>query len=623
MAKELDPREGSVAPPSSRRGPPSTERVPPQRRRWVGPIELRLTTAVVIMAVLPFVMGVAFAVRLIKRATDIYVDPRIGKELEAALDVYRPLVRALKYDMKHRADAMAAREPLRAAAILRDAKEVQVELEDAFIRYGDKLDPVTNDPPLIELVSLQVFTDLELGQCIQEFAVGTGPSGPGDAGRPPEPKPVNANAHKYTSLALVKREAPLNPQRDYALVQCKPLGTEDGTTMLVATFATERARIDHLHEADEFVAFYRELERGREEWVRLNFSFFAALLAGTILLAAAVGFAFARSVSRRVSRVADAAKHVAGGDLEVRVPEEGGDEIGDLAIAFNRMLREVERSRARVEYLQRVGAWQDMARRLAHEIKNPLTPIQLAVEECHSKYGGEDPKMRKLLDSTLEIVTEEVGTLRRLVSEFSDFARLPPAKLSPEDLGALLREVQSSLERLGLGTEPGDLMLTPSGGQAIPVKVTVDPVVATKGEADATILVAVDRQMIRKALDNVARNAVQAIRASGKGYRVLVHALVLDDARIAIDVDDDGPGVPEDARARIFDPYFTTRTEGTGLGLAIVKKIVIEHGGTITCDVSPLKGARFRILLPPLDSAESRAAVEASQRNVETRPPEG
>jgi len=346
----------------------------------VGRIELRLTIAVVIMAALPFVVGVAFAALLVRRSAHIFYDPRIGRELEAALDIYRPLVRALKYDMKHRADAIAAREPLRAAAMLRDTKELQVELEDAFQRYGDRVDPLTNDPPLIEFVSLQVYNDLDLGTCLEEFAVGPTP-GPGapssDAGKPEAPRPKGPP--RYTLLAGVKRDAPINPQRDYALVQCKPLSTDEVSTMLVATFTTERARIDHLHEADEFVAFYRVLDRRREEWARLNFSFFAALLAGTILLAAAVGFGFARSVSRRVSRVADAAKHVAAGDLDVRVPEEGGDEIGDLAVAFNRMLREVERSRARVEYLQRVGAWQDMARRLAHEIKNPLTPIQLAV----------------------------------------------------------------------------------------------------------------------------------------------------------------------------------------------------------------------------------------------------
>jgi two-component system, NtrC family, nitrogen regulation sensor histidine kinase NtrY len=336
----------------------------------------------------------------------------------------------------------------------------------------------------------------------------------------------------------------------------------------------------------------------------------------TILVAAAVGYAFARSVSRRVSRVAEAAGRVAGGDLEVRVPEEGRDEIGDLAVSFNRMLGDLERSRARIEYLQRIGAWQEMARRLAHEIKNPLTPIQLAVEECHHKYKGDDPKMRKLLDTTLEIVTEEVGTLRRLVSEFSDFARLPRARLEEASLEALLAEVRPPLERLGMGTELGDAAyLTPSGGPAIPVRVAVEPTIADVPSGAPPLAVAVDRQMLRKALDNLVRNAVQAIRAAGRGFRVVVHATELDDGRVAIDVDDDGPGVPESDRARVFDPYFTTRTEGTGLGLAIVKKIVIEHGGSIACDVAPLGGARFRIVLPAIDSAEARAALERAERS--------
>jgi len=257
-----------------------------------------------------------------------------------------------------------------------------------------------------------------------------------------------------------------------------------------------------------------------------------------------------------------------------------------------------------------------MARRLAHEIKNPLTPIQLSAEETHRRYEGDDPKMKKLLDTTLEIVTEEVGTLRRLVSEFSEFARLPHAHLVEEDVERLLGEVKPTLERLGLGTEPSDLALrlTPSGGTAIPVRVTVDTVCAPSPKGLLEKRMAADRQMLRKAIDNLVRNAVQAIRAAGRGHRVLVHATTLDDGRIALDVDDDGPGVPADMRERIFDPYYTTRTEGTGLGLAIVKKIVVEHGGTIACDASPMGGARFRVAVPVLDTLEARAAIEQAEQ---------
>ncbi len=564
------------------------------------------------MAALPLVIGVVLALRVAQKATDLFYDPRVGRELEATLDVYGPLVRALKSSMKYRAEAIAASAPLRAAAPRGAPAETRAAIEEAFDRYSDPPDPTAGDP-LISLAAIQVWRGLTIEECLARFVVGPGEAS--DKGDPVEAAAAAPLSPDAAQLAAVKREAAIDPAREYALVQCNPLGPEDGTTPLVTTFVTDRARIDRRHETDEFVRLYKAVVARREEFVRLNVGFFAVLLGVAILLGAAVGFRFARSVSKRVSGVADGARRVAGGDLEVRVPEQGDDEIGELAVAFNRMVREVMRSRARIEYLQRVGAWQDMARRLAHEIKNPLTPIQLAVEETHSRYDGDDPRMRKLLDTTLEIVTEEVGTLRRLVSEFSDFARLPRAHLVEEDVEKLLDEVKPTLERLGLGTDPVDVLrLTPSGGTAIPVRVTVDPSCAQAADGTVVTRLAADRQMLRKAIDNLVRNAVQAIRATGKGFRVLVHASTLDDGRIAIDVDDDGPGVPEDARERVFDPYFTTRTEGTGLGLAIVKKIVIEHGGAITCDVSPLGGARFRIVVHSFDTPEARAAIEEAHR---------
>jgi len=607
------------SPPASSRAPSSRAHLPPEGRRpLVGRIERRLTLAVMVMAALPLVIGIVLALRLSQKAADLFYDPRVGRELESSLDVYGPLVRALKSSMKYRAEAIAAIEPLRAAASIGDLVEIDQELRAAFERYSDAPDAFIG-PPLISLAALEVWDSMPLEDCLERFA-SPAPGPDGDAGPPPVPAPGSTKGRR---IAEIRRETPIDEVHEYALVQCKPLSPDEGAPMLVATFVTDRARIERRHEADEFVQLYKGVIARREEFVRLNVAFFAMLLGATILIAAAVGYAFARSVSRRVSRVADAAQQVAAGDLDVRVPEEGRDEVGDLAVVFNRMLREVQGSRARIEYLQRVGAWQDMARRLAHEIKNPLTPILLAVEETHSRYDGSDAKMKRLLDTTLEVVTEEIGTLRRLVSEFTEFARLPHAHLTEEDIENLLAEVKPNLERLGLGTEPADiaLRLTPSGGTAIPVKVSVDPTCAPAPGGTRSTKLAADRQMLRKAIDNLVRNAVQAIRAAARGFRVHVHVSTLADGRIAIDVDDDGPGVPTADRERIFDPYFTTRTEGTGLGLAIVKKIVVEHGGTITCDASPMSGARFRIIVPHWDSAEARAAIEEAERASIAPPP--
>jgi nitrogen fixation/metabolism regulation signal transduction histidine kinase len=276
------------------------------------------------------------------------------------------------------------------------------------------------------------------------------------------------------------------------------------------------------------------------------------------------------------------------------------------------MVGEVEESRARIEFLRRMGTWQEMARRLAHEIKNPLTPIQLAVQEAHRRYPGSDAAYTKLLDTTREIVEEEVATLRRLVGEFASFARMPRAELERADLAAFLGDQRErlSLPAAAEGTDEG----TPNVSDLLSG-------VAMEWRVDERPMnVALDPQMMHRVLANVVGNAAQAVRgARAIGGRIELSTRE-DDAGFVIDVDDDGPGVPEEQRAQIFDPYFTTKAEGTGLGLAIVKKIIVEHGGTIEALASPLGGARMRIRLPRLGTPASDAAM-ASSGPVSQPPP--
>jgi two-component system nitrogen regulation sensor histidine kinase NtrY len=320
----------------------------------------------------------------------------------------------------------------------------------------------------------------------------------------------------------------------------------------------------------------------------------AALAAAVGAAAAAWATARARaSTARRVEAITAAAGRVGAGDLAVRVKPPGGA-LDPLAGAFNQMVEELQLSRERVDYLQRLAGWQDVARRLAHEIKNPLTPIQLAVQEIARKYAGDDARFKRALDTAREVVEEEVATLRRLVTAFSEFARLPEVKPSPADLAEFVRDMASSRQ-----------FLDEAAGGAGAVQMVFEA-------GEAPIPVMIDRIMLKRAFENLARNAAQAIGA--RGGTVWVRAeqrrvKVADaDGRPVDEVDqawlvveDDGPGIPPEHRAKIFDPYFTTKSDGTGLGLAIVRKIAIDHAGDVGLEERPGGGARFILTLPLRD----------------------
>jgi signal transduction histidine kinase len=506
--------------------------------------ERRVALAIVLTAVIPLIVFAYQARVLFDQIAAQANTPELNENLDRALGAYQDLVTAIKSDMRHQADAIAAREPLRAAALLRHPPSIQQELDAAFPQYSD-------------LVSLGIA--LPDGTII----------GKKDRGRPVD----------------VATERELEVRR--------PLSDGDDAPQLVAIFATPRARIDEPHAMSEFIRTYH----GMLKLQRVDLYWLGAVLVVTIGITVTIGTLLARSVTRRIGGLAAATQTVASGDLTVRVPEQGNDELTDLSRSFNRMLSEVEMNRARVEFLQRMSTWQEMARRLAHEIKNPLTPILLAVEECHRKYDGSDPNFRKLLDTTLEIVEEEVGTLRRLVGEFSSFARLPRAELAEGDLGDFLRDQASHAHLVRDESDPTRSQTPPFGSSKVEVawKIPDEPMPAN-----------IDRQMLRQVLSNILRNATQAVVAHRGQGRVEVSVTPEREAFI-VNIDDDGPGVPEPMRDSVFDPYVTTKADGTGLGLSIVKKIVVEHGGTVDVAPSPLGGARFRIRIPRLASPAAQA----------------
>lgn len=536
----------------------------------LGKTERRLAVIILLTATLPLAVAMMFSSSMFKRSS-IWLNPEVGQQLDRGVVLYKDYVKVVKDDMKHQADAIAADKALRdAAKSPRGEAPLETRLATFFARYP-------------ELYSLAV---------------------------------ESADAEP---IATRDRGRAIDDEKERKLEVRRPLGDDDSAPQLVCVFVFDRKWEKDLERAGAVRDGVALAEQERDRIDAIVVRAFGGLLAITTVVTVVLGFLLARGVTKRINRLARALEKVAAGDLSVRVPVTGSDELTELAAVFNRMLGDMQQSRARIEYLQRIGAWQEMAQRLAHEIKNPLTPIQLAVQECHRKYAGDDVRFRSLLDTTLEIVEEEVGTLRRLVGNFSSFARLPQAELKDADLRDFMRECSDTLAHL---EEAGA-----SADSSSEIEALVTKNVSVEWEVPrASLPAAIDRQMLRRVLVNIVRNAVQAIRdARAKGAasdavlgRVVVSARADGDGS-AIVIEDDGPGVPDDTRDRIFDPYFTTKVDGTGLGLAIVKKIVVEHGGTIEVDASErLGGARFTLRLPSpssgaITAAKARSAIPPSR----------
>jgi two-component system nitrogen regulation sensor histidine kinase NtrY len=337
------------------------------------------------------------------------------------------------------------------------------------------------------------------------------------------------------------------------------------------TYGIERAFLERFQRMDrEVITPFTAMETYREELVSDLALRFMVPLTAALAFAALIAVVVGRRTTRRLLHLRDGMKAVAAGQLDAHVTPRGHDEVAELAHGFNEMAHRLRESQARVAYLTRVSAWQGIARRLAHEIKNPLTPILLSVQQAHGSYEGADARHLGVLETTREIVEQEVRTLERLVDNFSRFAQLPEPDRKACDLVALVRDLLKSHPEIeGLGAELPET-----------------PVVAE-----------VDRDLLRQALTNVIKNAHEAVGGAEGDPEVTVTVLQAGDV-VTLRIDDNGPGVDPDDRDRVFEPYVTGKTDGTGLGLAIVKKVVLDHGGRIEVTESPLGGARFSVILP-------------------------
>jgi signal transduction histidine kinase len=297
------------------------------------------------------------------------------------------------------------------------------------------------------------------------------------------------------------------------------------------------------------------------------------ILAGVlfILLGAAIGYVTAERLGDPIQRLTRAAGRIARGDLDARITTAPADELGRLVDAFNQMAADLQRQRAELERTNRLAAWADMARQVAHDIKNPLTPIQLSAEFLRRVHNDGGAPLGPVVDKTTATILSQVTLLRQIASEFSSFASSPVARFAPTDLADVLQDVLGPYET-GL---PSDLTLD----------VRHDPEVPR---------LQIDRGLLARALVNVIENALHAMRGGGT-LRVRT-APWQGGAQIV--VSDTGVGMDADALARLFEPYFSTKATGTGLGLTIAKRNVELNGGTIAVDSERGAGTTVTISLP-------------------------
>ncbi|MEZ4741412.1 MAG: ATP-binding protein [Bdellovibrionota bacterium] len=284
-------------------------------------------------------------------------------------------------------------------------------------------------------------------------------------------------------------------------------------------------------------------------------------------------FQLARRFRVAIQEVLDGFEKWSLGDFSFRFLKHGSGEIGLITQQFNAMAEDVEVNRQKTLYLEKIASWQVIARKLAHEIKNPLTPIQMMVSQLQRRYKGDDEEFSKLLNEAKCIISEEVAGLRRMVDNFSDFAQLPTPKFKETNLVDTVKHV-------------ADLQQAAFHQHQISAVYDLQTVIAN-----------VDEDLIRQVLINLTKNAAEASEIA-----IEIKLGVWEEGnQVVLKVMDTGPGIPDDIKKRIFEAYFTTKhtgpTPGMGLGLAICQKIILDHHGEISVESKPGKTA-FSIFLP-------------------------
>jgi two-component system nitrogen regulation sensor histidine kinase NtrY len=296
---------------------------------------------------------------------------------------------------------------------------------------------------------------------------------------------------------------------------------------------------------------------------------------GGIILAILLSSWAAARVTRPVEQLARAAQNVAAGEWNTRVEVHGGDEIAQLAESFNRMTAELLAQKERLVQTERVAAWRELARRLAHELKNPLFPLQLTVENLVRARTQSSEQFDEVFRESSDTLLAEISNLKKIIGRFSEFSKRPHPQLQAVQVNGILRGVVKLYQA----------QLQAPRRAAIDCKLELDESLGT---------IASDPDLLHRAFSNLVLNAMDAMPDGGT-LRLRSRG---DDGKVIVEISDTGSGLTPEECERIFTPYYTSKQHGTGLGLAIVQSVVSDHGGRISVQSEPGRGTTFVIELP-------------------------
>ncbi len=344
-------------------------------------------------------------------------------------------------------------------------------------------------------------------------------------------------------------------------VSAIPLKGENGEVMAVLLLANSRRGVVEVQQHIKAIAY--------------------GVAGAGVLFAIAASLWIAARVSSPIEQLARAAGEVAAGSWETRVPVRSQDEVGLLAESFNRMTSQLVEQRERLVQTERVAAWRELARRLAHELKNPLFPLQLTVENMLRARQLPDDQFEEVFAESTSTLMAEIGNLKTIIGRFNDFSKMPKPEEAELDMRDVIQRVLTLYE---------------------PALAQREHPIALKTEIASTpLLVSGDAELLHRALSNLVLNAIDVMPQGGTMTVTAARKHGVVQVRVA----DTGSGLTPEECERLFTPYYTTKQNGTGLGLAIVQSVIADHRGTITVESTPGSGATFVMDLPAASEAQA------------------